>query len=75
MADVLIGKAEIAAELGRSRITVTRLMRRDPTFPKPVLLNGALRWSRAEFDTWRSRLLERRVDGGEMPPQFRPSTP
>lgn len=35
-----------------SRTTVWRLLRDDPTFPRPIRLRGLLRWAPAEIRSW-----------------------
>lgn len=41
---------------GRSHMFIERLLKNDPTFPRPVRLGGAMRfWRLDEIEAWESR--------------------
>ena len=49
----LLTQAQVAWVLGwRSRHSVWRLRREDPSFPQPLVLAGALRWPESEVVAW-----------------------
>lgn len=48
-----LNQAEVAQLLGLHRVTVNRLTKTDPTFPRPARFGAkTLRWRRSEIEAW-----------------------
>nr|WP_272212711.1 helix-turn-helix domain-containing protein [Marinicella sp. W31]MDC2878621.1 helix-turn-helix domain-containing protein [Marinicella sp. W31] len=46
----LMRVAEVAAYLGVSISKIWRLLRSNPSFPRPIRMNGTTRWDRLDID-------------------------
>ena len=57
-ADQWLSLAEVRRRLGAGESTIYRLMRRDPTFPRPAKLGTFNRWSAKELAAWMEARLE-----------------
>ena len=55
MADHLIDTGDIAADLGLGRDYVTRKVVKRPDFPGPLLVlsRKTVKWSSAQYETWK----------------------
>ncbi|MCK9895049.1 DNA-binding protein [Frankia sp. AgB32] len=63
MAPPVMGTREVADRLGVSRQYVLRLLRDDPTFPRPIAeLSAGLIWNTDDIESYANRRERRRPD-------------
>lgn len=59
--DRLIQRKELCLILGRSKESIWRKQKEDPTFPKPIIDGRSYFYSYSEVMTWLNKLKENRL--------------